>query len=314
MHCRCLCWFVESIDHWKLRPNCNFVLQNCRLWKKGTCVNNISRPGSNLLNMLLDSFAHVVCGSMHYFHGCRRRISSAIDIHWFHSEALEKVEKEFHQHQPALISVILRHPPHLDSFGHFCKHVGFAEDTVFTETSREVQFGHVFASFIFPDHTFVYQLPWRSCWNFNSCQFRRIVHLQEKMKQIVAADQLVLVVESGIHRRSPEIPSWFRWCHRSLPNSSSLEVLVCKSMFIITYVILRIFGGLCVFQQIYANIIDWGVSNPRCSYGTGILTYYLAAKLMGSMYQHLPFGVPSLTLKKKVNNCHPVTQRQLTLT
>ena len=114
---------MESIDHWSLRPNCNFVLQNCRLWKKGTCVNNISRPGSNLLNMLLDSFAHVVCGSMHYFHGCRRRITSAIDIHWFHSEALEKVEKEFHQHQPALISVILRHPPHL--VGHFCNPCGF---------------------------------------------------------------------------------------------------------------------------------------------------------------------------------------------
>ena len=28
-------------------------------------------------------------------------------------EALEKVEKEFHQHQPALISVILRNQPHL---------------------------------------------------------------------------------------------------------------------------------------------------------------------------------------------------------
>ena len=35
---RCGCWFVDT---WSLKFE-----PNCRLWKKGTCVNNISRPGS----------------------------------------------------------------------------------------------------------------------------------------------------------------------------------------------------------------------------------------------------------------------------
>ena len=141
MHCRCLCWFVESIDHWSLRPNCNFVLQNCRLWKKGTCVNNISRPGSTGVAGVSPVPLISIDSTLRRWKRLKRSFIN-INLRW------SVWYWDIHLIWIHLVTSVS---------------MWVLQRILYSlKISREVQFGHAFASFIFPDHTFVYQLPWRS--------------------------------------------------------------------------------------------------------------------------------------------------------